>query len=387
MINTIDFKTKTLYIPRKNVGVKKAWGIAIDIGYSSVKVFCENATACIPSFAKKLEGPLLSIGSVSKTRILYEDLETGESWIVGEMAQEMADEHDSESELYGRKRYFSPMFKVITRCGLAMGMFDNQYGGPSGRPIKIQTGLPPKYMTDKEDLVESMSGKHHFRIKVGEDPWKEFDFQITKQDIAIMPQPMGTLFSVSFDRNGRQVPEAKKLWSSNLIIFDPGFGTCDTFYIKNQTIEDQSTFNELSMKEILNKTRKKIQERYNEDIPIASMQSNLKTGNIRIKSRKNGRPISKDVPFANLLEESCNEVCNEALDKLCSVYNALFNCDYLIPTGGLSAVWKPDIIQYFSGLETLKIIPGTQNDNLPSIFNNVRGYYMNLIGTLRQMGY
>lgn len=105
------------------------------------------------------------------------------------------------------------------------------------------------------------------------------------------------------------------------------------------------------------------------------MQSNLKTGNIRIKSRKNGRPISKDVPFANLLEESCNEVCNEALDKLCSVYNALFNCDYLIPTGGLSAVWKPDII------------PGTQNDNLPSIFNNVRGYYMNLIGTLRQMGY
>ena len=105
MINTIDFKTKTLYIPRKNVGVKKAWGIAIDIGYSSVKVFCENAAACIPSFAKKLEGPLLSIGSVSKTRILYEDLETGESWIVGEMAQEMADEHDSESELYGRKRY------------------------------------------------------------------------------------------------------------------------------------------------------------------------------------------------------------------------------------------------------------------------------------------
>ena len=80
---------------------------------------------------------MLSIGSVSKTRILYEDLETGESWIVGEMAQEMADEHDSESELYGRKRYFSPMFKVITRCGLAMGMFDNQYGGPSGRPIKI----------------------------------------------------------------------------------------------------------------------------------------------------------------------------------------------------------------------------------------------------------
>ena len=132
-----------------------------------------------------------------------------------------------------------------------------------------------------------------------------------------MPQPMGTLFSVSFDRNGRQVPEAKKLWSSNLIIFDPGFGTCDTFYIKNQTIEDQSTFNELSMKEILNKTRKKIQERYNEDIPIASMQSNLKTGNIRIKSRKNGRPISKDVPFANLLEESCNEVILKDGDLIC----------------------------------------------------------------------
>lgn len=387
MINTIDFKTKTLYIPRNNVHVKKVWGIAIDIGYSSVKTFCPNAVACVPSFAKKLEGPLLSIGSVSKTRILYEDLETGENWIVGEMAQEMADEHDSEAELYRRNRYFSPMFQVITRVGLAMSMFQNQFGGPNGRPIKIQTGLPSKYMTDREDLIESMSGKHHFRIKMGEDQWREFDFEITKQDIAIMPQPMGTLFSVSFDRNGRQVPEAKRLWSSSVIVFDPGFGTCDTFYIKNQQVEDQSTFDQLSMKEILNKTRKKIQEKFGEDIPITSMQSNLKTGKIRIKSRDHGRPVSKDVPFADLLEESCNEACNEALDKLCTTYNALFDDDYLIPTGGLSAVWTPSITQYFSGLETLKIIPGTQNDDLLSIFNNVRGYYMNLYGTLRRMGY
>lgn len=70
------------------------------------------------------------------------------------------------------------------------------------------------------------------------------------------------------------------------------------------------------------------------------------------------------------------------------VYHWVFTAlEKVTKTGGLSAVWKPDIIQYFSGLETLKIIPGTQNDNLPSIFNNVRGYYMNLIGTLRQMGY
>lgn len=385
MINTIDFKTKTLYLPRLNVHVKKAWGIAIDIGYSSVKTFSPNCAACIPSFAKKLNKQRIGIAPESKTQFLYEDLDTGEVWIVGELAQEMADEHDSESELYGRKRYFSPMFKVITRTGLALGLFDNQYGSPAGKPIKIQTGLPPRYLDDKDDLVEAIAGKHHFRIKMGDQKWIEFNFEIQPQDVMVMPQPMGTLFSVSFDRNGRQIQEASKFWNSNLVIFDPGFGTCDTFYIKNQTIEDQSTFAEFSMKEILNKTRKKILEQYHEDIPIAAMQSNLKTGKVRIKNRKERR--TKDVPFANLLEQSCNEVCIEALDKLCSIYDTLFDCDYLIPTGGLSAVWKQKTIEYFSGMETLNIIPGNQNDNLPTIFNNVRGYYMNLYGTLRINGF
>ena len=54
MINTNDFKTKTIFQPRQNPSVNGYWGIALDVGFSSVKTFSPNQVACFPSYARKL---------------------------------------------------------------------------------------------------------------------------------------------------------------------------------------------------------------------------------------------------------------------------------------------------------------------------------------------
>ena len=53
MINTINFKTKTILSERNNPVRGDVWNIGLDIGYSSVKGFSPNAVSCFPAFAKK----------------------------------------------------------------------------------------------------------------------------------------------------------------------------------------------------------------------------------------------------------------------------------------------------------------------------------------------
>lgn len=386
MIQTSDFKTKTLYIPKQNIKNEKAWGIALDIGYSAVKTFSPNAAASFPSYAIKLKRDFQNIGTPNKNQILYHDLVSDELWMVGEMAQEFADwESNSENELYGRNRYFSEMFLVIARTGLAMGMMENKYGSSLGKKFFVETGLPPKYLKSDEPLLRDvLSTEHHFKLKIGEGTWKEFHFELGQSDIHIIPQPMGTLFSVSMDQNGRQLPEAVKYFKSNLIIFDPGFGTLDTFYIQNATVGPYETFDKYGMKEVLERTSKRIFQTYYTEIPVPSMQKYLKNGKIKVINRKERRTVA--MPFHEMLEESSKEVCNEALERIYSIYNAMADCDYLVITGGASDAWKVQIQEFFQGIETLKIIRGNQNHDLPYIFNNVRGYYMYAYGMLKSKG-
>ena len=48
---------------------------------------------------------------------------------------------DSEQELFGRKRYYSDMFRVISDTGIAIGLMGNDKGNSKGKKLTIQTGF------------------------------------------------------------------------------------------------------------------------------------------------------------------------------------------------------------------------------------------------------
>lgn len=387
MIKTSNFKTKTLNLERSNVSANSAWGIALDIGYSAVKGFSPNAVYCFPSYARKITTEMLSLAQPSPNDIQYRDEYTGETWLVGVAAQNMItsdDSQDSVQELYGRNRYFSPMFNVIARVGLALGMMSNSYGSPNGKNIVVQTGLPPAYLKSDTDLIkEALSGAHDFSIKLGNKQWERFTFDLPEENIWVMAQPMGTLLSIATDNNGKFIPEAKKYFSSSMLIFDPGFGTFDVFNIRNRLIQSYETFDNLGMKRVLQETSDEIYKTHKTEIPVPAMQKYLETGEIKVIDRRAHKTTVK--PFGDILEDKNKMVCEEAINKINSVYNDLIDHDYLVITGGTGAAWNDIVMEYYKDMETLKIIPGNQNDSLPYIFSNVRGYYMYMIGKLKQM--
>ena len=396
-METLNFKTQTNFIKRKNPSVDNAWGIALDIGYSSVKGFSPNLVYSFPSYAKLVTGSRINSSSKDEEEdssdILYRNDDTGEIWAVGESAQKLVspnDTNDSEIALFGRNRYFSPMFKVIVETSLGIGLMSNEFGSPNpNQEIYVQTGLPPKYMTsdnhagDTEFLKEVISGKHHFSLMIGKSgKWSEFNLSLPEKHVNVIPQPMGTLISISTNKQGVQVPEAKDYFNSKMLIFDPGFGTLDIFDIINGRVPENGyeTFNNLGMKQVFKKTCADISRTFNTKISILALQNYLAKGQIVEYDRAARKSSFKD--FSDILYKNNEIVCNDALNEIDSI-RQLDEYKYFVITGGTgSGAWLDIIKEAYSGLETLNIIDGSQNDNLPCIFANVRGYYMFLHSSL-----
>lgn len=236
--------TKTKYIHRNNGSPSDdIYLIAMDIGYSAVKVFSPETVAIFPSYAVRDSGRGTA-GALTNDYIQYENLDTGEKWFVGKMAQDGLSDDDtsvSESVLYGRDRYRDPMYKVIVETGLGLACLYDEDNAYMDKTICIESGLPPRYISkgspDCMELTNVLSGMHRFALRLGQQPARVFELNVLEENIHIMPQPMGTLFSVAVDKDHAFIKEAAEYFNKNVLIFDGGFGTLDFYPIKAHVIQ------------------------------------------------------------------------------------------------------------------------------------------------------
>ena len=384
-MDTKRFRTRTEFIERNNGRVPHVWELALDIGYSSVKIFSPNSVASFPSYAKKVPEDFQFAGASPKSTILYRD-DKGQTWLVGEVAQDMIksdDTSDTEGALYGRDRYQDEMFLVIARTGMGLGLMKNRFGEISATDrVFLQTGLPERYFRgDKDDLTECLTGIHTFELKTGNREWKKFTINLTKNDIRVMEQPKGTLFSICVNNDGSNKQGFEKYLGGSVIIFDAGFGTLDTFGVFNGSVENGETYDNLGMKRVLQETSKMIRDSFGVEVSVPAMQKHLETGTVRYINKR--KLESKDYEFGDLLDKASLKVCDEAINKIASSMN-VGEYEYFVVTGGTGEAWYQRICERLKGLPTLTVVPGNQNDALPFIYSNVMGYYLYRYNKLRQ---
>ncbi len=397
MRDTSNFRTKTKIQENDNGYIKGKWIIGLDIGYSAVKLFSPNTIAKFPAYAKIVDKNFNFVTGAPDNAILYRD-EAGTTWLIGELAQNSLsdkDTSDSEAVLYNREWMRTPMYKVLAEAGLGIAMQkaeftdsnENKYIIAPGEydKIIIQTGLPEKYLNNTEEVEDVLCGKHQFSLKIGKKPWQDFCINIEKGNINVMSQPKGTLFSICVGNNGGMYQDATKYLSSSAIVFDAGFGTLDIFLMQNGHVISGETYSELGMKRILKNTTERIKQEFDIDIPVPSMQKYLETGTVRYKSRKKGEFISKEIAFGDILAEESKKVCEEAINKMADAVD-LLDYNYLFISGGTGAAWFNQIKSTFENFETLKVIQGNQNSNLPFVYANARGYYLYRFNKERQAG-
>lgn len=382
MINTSEYRTQTIFAEKNNgVVVRKngqtAFPTGIDIGYGGVKLYSPNLCAVFPSYARQIDISSF-LEDFSTDDILYTDLDSGATWLVGRCAQNglsLSDTSDTIEALCGRNRYYSPMFKVLVETALGIALMDttnNHYQLAEGDAPYVSTGLPCQYIdADKPFLVDVMSGEHNFKIQIGQTTPRTYHLNIPKDHIFVMKQPMGAYISAATNTNW--VQEKNRFTKSGVLIFDPGFKTLDTFSIKGGEIDSKESWQDLGMSRILTEVSKKILDDFGMSIPASHMQKYLETGEFGCLDRKTRN--SAMVNFGYILEAKSKDICEIAVNKAFDVYNGFIDYNYLIISGGTGAAWKDWIKEMLGGLGTLTIIAEDTPDGMPMYFQNARGYF------------
>lgn len=371
-LDASKFRTRQEFRLSENPKCKN-YVIGLDAGYSSVKVFYESGCFTFPSYIRLADS---MFGPPDPKDILYRDDTTGKTYLVGYSAQEMVDANDtndSEGELFSRRRYHTEQFRAI--CNTALGLCLMMKKAGDDRDIVIQSGLPASYVDgDGQDLVKVLSSRKQFSIKRGTGEWKSFDITVDRQNVFVMPQPMGALYSIVTKNDGTYTADAKKILTGNTLVVDIGFGTMDLFGIKNRARVCVETNDTVGMHAVLKATSGKIREEYGEDIRVTALQKILETGRIICIDEENFTSVEH--PVTDMLEAANTETMEEAIKKAASATNTFRGYQFMVLGGGTGEAWYEKFRERLSGLSTLNILPSNRNDDLPFIYSNARGYYM-----------
>lgn len=369
-MNTKKFRTRQEFCDRINPKGSH-YIIGLDAGYSSMKVYYEGGYFCFPSFIKSVTEEQLTVPSPDD--ILYRD--PSGLYMLGRTAQEMVestDTNDTEGELFSRKRYGNRSFHIICNAALAIALRKQK----DGRIPVIQTGLPTAYVDgDSQALKRALCQNQEFELKIGLESWKKYKLELKPENIYIMPQPAGSLYSALICSNGNYAADAKEFLFSNTLVMDIGFGTFDFYGIKSRAIACRESIDDIGMREVLRRTSLLIMEDINEDIRIPALQKHLETGVIEYVNEEEMEADVKDLtPY---LEKSNEEVFKKAMEKAKYVTNTFRDYRYLIIGGGTGEAWYKKIDDFLKKMKTLHLIPSNRNDaSLPFLYSNVRGYYL-----------
>lgn len=372
MLETKKFRTRQEIREPMTNPKGKDYIIGLDLGYSSSKTFYESGCLTFPSYAKRIDETMIT--GADEKDILYRDDETGEVYMVGYNAQNIIDEtdtNDTESELFSRKRYTNQRFRILCDTSLGLALRNKK----DGRKVIIQTGLPTSYVRgDSAALRQALSRNAHFSLKIGTEGWRSFAPEISANDIYVMPQPAGGLYSALIRNDGTYIPDAKKILSDSVLVMDIGFGTFDFYGIRNRTLVCTDTVSETAMRAVMSDVSKRILEEYGEDIRVAALQTSLANGTIECFNDE--KMMSETKPLAPILEEANAEIRKQAFEKARGITKGFRGYHYVIVTGGTGAAWYKDIEEWLKGMKTLRLMPSNLNDRLPLIYSPSRGYYM-----------
>lgn len=372
-MNTNKFRTRQEFVRTATNPKAKKQVVGLDVGYSAVKCFHEGGYFCFPSYVRRLDEDLIVTGDDD---ILYQSMDTGETYLIGRAAQDMAgsmETNDTDGELFSRKRYGSRSFKILCNTAVALALPEKE----DSREIVIQTGLPSSYEeADTPAIKKAICRPSRFRIKSRETggTWREYSLAPEERNVFVMAQPAGTLYNALIQPDGKYTPNARQMLFSNILILDIGFGTFDFYGIKNRTVACRESIDEIGMKQVMKETSKRIMDKFGEEVRVTALQKVLQSGIVNCLNEDTMK--SEEHPVAPLLDEANEKVFREAIERAKSVTSAFRDYNYIIVTGGTGEAWLDKIKDYLSGLTTVKVMAGNSNDKLPMLYSNARGYYM-----------
>ncbi len=323
--------------------------VGIDVGFGFTKAY--NGTNSI--IFKSLIGDVTDIqfrsllgdeASSSNLHITLED----KSYFIGSYAELQSSIRESTLD---QDKLLEDFVKIlaITAAGLCTD---------TSAPINVVSGLPVAYLKrDTKKFKEMIRGKHEitYHSKDGKDVKK----QVNIDQIYVIPQPIGSIFNLIFDDNGKIKDRA--LATQKLGVVDIGFKTTDlSIFDHLQYIERGSSTMDTGISKCFSVIANKLRQESNINIELYRMFKFIESGLIKIRG--------KEYNISNLKKR----VYTHSAAAIASDLNRLWENDWDIDSIILSGGGSIELAGYLSPNIEGNVIPITKN--VDARFNNVQGY-------------
>jgi hypothetical protein len=185
----------------------------LDIGYGHTKA--ANGSHCLtfpslvgPAVAVKYRNGLIEEGVGLEIRVRQR------AWFVGEQAR-----LQSPFTLSPRTRERDPeLLLLLTYATLySLGILEGR--------VRLVTGLPVAWYSDRTVLTEALRGAHAVEIN-------DSLTRVEIEEILVVPQPFGSLFRVLLSPTGAMTDEEQLRWE-RIAVIDVGMHTTDYAFIDN----------------------------------------------------------------------------------------------------------------------------------------------------------
>lgn len=314
--------------------------IGNDQGYYGTKVVSRANGKFYKMFIRNMVVPN-RVGEITYNNdphnIMYREPNGDQEWFCGKLAVEQS----GDDELFDshKRRLFSPTwfreqeYMIMFRVSTGLMLQGNS------EPI-VSVALPTdSYIDYKDELKRRLTGKHTFEVKQGNLPWRKIEFEIKKENLYVISQPMATLFHIALDRDGKLLNE--DLFIQKVSINDLGFGTSDIETLHGETIIKRQSFTsrhamlsvyQLLSKRLLEFTRSLDPEKQGKDFQIWSLPRIVNTGEISFKG--------KEHDISHIVQESIKEVGEALVEEVWQRLDYGDDITYIILTGGASIPFK-----------------------------------------------
>ncbi|MBU1195249.1 MAG: ParM/StbA family protein [Proteobacteria bacterium] len=225
-------------------------------------------------------------------------------------------------------------------------------------PINVVSGLPVGYLKrDSKKLKDMIRGTHE--ITFHNSDGKDVTRRIQIDKIHVIPQPIGSIFNLIFDDQGRI--RDKALATQKIGVVDIGFKTTDfSIFDHLQYIERGSSTMDTGISKCFSVIANKLRQESNISIELFRMYKFIESGMVKIRG--------KEYNISNLKKR----VYSHAASAIASDLNRLWENDWDIDSIILSGGGSIELSEYLSPNIEGNVIPIPHN--IDARFNNVMGY-------------
>lgn len=323
--------------------------VGIDVGFGFTKAYNGRESIVFKSVIGEATDIQFHshLGDDASTSNLHITLE-GKSYFIGSYAELQSKTPEFTLDQEALVENFIKIL-AVTAAGLCCD---------SRQSINMITGLPVEYLRrDSKRLKEMILGTHEitFHKSNGKDETK----RITIDDIYIIPQPIGSIFNLIFDDQGKI--KDRQLAAQKLGVVDIGFKTTDfSIFDRLQYIERSSSTMDTGISKCFAVIADKLKQESNINLELYRIFKFIDSGKIKIRG--------KEYNITNLKKK----VYTHAAAAIASDINRMWENDWDIDSIILSGGGSVELAEYLSSSIKGHVIP-VQDDMDPRL-NNVLGY-------------